>query len=153
LNVSKISGAVKFNVTGGDSCSLQGLVTQLPTPFDPAGKIVALNVGGATAQFTLDSKGKASSASGTFQLFLKAIKTKGKPPAKRLFNGGDVVFKAKIQKGSWAGIWAGSGVDKTTDQKNAPLTFVVDITLDGVHYAGTAHATMTSKAKSGGRFK
>jgi hypothetical protein len=152
MTVSKISGSMKYNVAGGDSVSIQGVVTNLTSPFDPTGKVVVLDISGADATFTLDSKGKAKNASGSFQFVLKMQKGTGKG-SKPTFSGGNVTFKAKLSKGTWADLWAAAGVDKNSSQKNAALNLVVNLTIDGVAYSGPAHAVINSKANTGGRFK
>jgi len=64
-----------------------------------------------------------------------------------------VMFKAKLQHGSWSDLWVSAGVDKSSSQHGAALNLVVNLTIDGVVYSGPAHATITSKANTGGRFK
>jgi hypothetical protein len=143
---------MKYNAAGSDSVSLQGIITALPSPFNPTGKTVSVNITGATAQFTLDARGRASSATGSFQLLLKAIRTHGKN-SPRTFNGGDVAFKAKLVHGSWSDLWAPAGVDRNTSQNGVKLNLNVAITIDGTAYAVPAYATITSKAKVGGKFR
>jgi hypothetical protein len=147
MTVSKLQGAVKFASGGHDSCSILGIVPNVPKLFDPTGQSLILNIGGASVSFTLDSKGHAKSANGTIALKLKF---KRNPATKKLeFQGGNVAFAARIINGTWAAIW---NLNPATASNNLPMSMTATITLGGNVYQSTVNVMYSSKAGVGGKF-
>jgi hypothetical protein len=149
MTISKFSGAVKFGVTFKDQCSVSGIIPNLPPLLNPLGKILDLNVGGATAQFVLDAKGGAKNLSGSIKMKFKFVKnatTKVKE-----FLGGPVLFQAKI-KGTFQTLWLDEGVDPTTENVKTPITFATDIVFNSTDYTATVNPLLTSKPAKSGKF-
>ena len=151
LTVSKLSGSVKFNVDGQDSCSVSGVIKDLPAGFDPADVAVVLDIGGAKAPFTLSAKGRAVSGDGNFSLRLK--RTLNKATRVKEFRGGDVQFRAKIQHGTWRDVWKDEGVDPTIAKTREPMTLRVTLRVAATLYSTLVNTAYSSKVGKGGTFK
>jgi PKD repeat protein len=152
MSVTKLVGKVSFANPGRDSCSLAGTIPDLPAKFDPAGAVVSVNVGGAVASFTLNTKGKGISEEGSISLILKPS-ARNKETGKVEFLGGPVNFKLQLKNGAWADDWADEGIDPTADAAGKSLSMTADITLNGKIYTSTLSATYSGKAGKGGTFK
>jgi len=151
LLVTSLQGSVKFGVQGKDGVRVSGIVSGLPAQFKTDGVKVILNAGGATEIFTLNAKGAAKTATGTFVLKLKL--TTDKATRTKSFLGGDAPFKAKLAKGTWADDWADEGITGTADAKNVPMQMLVKLTLNGQLYGVTIDATRNEKVGKGATFK
>jgi hypothetical protein len=148
MTVSKLQGSANFKSGGKDSCSISGVLPNQPPLFNPSGKTLTLNLGGALVTFTLDTHGRGKAAQGTIAL---KVKTKRDPKTKKSsFPGGDVPFMAKIQKGTWAATWS---LDPNTSATKQPQTFPATILLDGNTYAASVAVLYTAKAQVSGKFK
>jgi hypothetical protein len=143
LTVSKLHGSAHFTSKSKDVVTVSGTIKGLPDAFDPTEKSLTLNVGGATATFTLNEKGHASSDSGV--VTLKLIRQHGSKD----YAGGDVQFSARIT-GSWAVAW---GMDPTTTVEAQTQSIPVVVDLDGTVFSGSVTATCSTKANSGGTLK
>src|SRR5205807_6219450 len=73
--VSKLQGSAKFTSSGHDTCSVSGIIPNLPAQFTVSGPAV-LNINGATQNFTVDAKGHGKATNGTFALKLKVKRSK-----------------------------------------------------------------------------
>jgi hypothetical protein len=147
MTLSKMQGSAKF--TGGhDSCSLAGVIPNLPAGFNPTGQTLTLNIGGAIVSFTLNSKGSAKASNGTIALRLKPS-VRNKTTKQTVFQGGNVQFAARILGGTWASTW---GLSPTATGKNLPMPISVTIGLGGNSYMATATAKYTPR-KGAGKFK
>jgi hypothetical protein len=148
FTLKKLMANAKFKTGGSDSCSISGILPGLPAGFSPANQTLALNAGGATASFTLDAKGRAKSTQGNASLKLKFVRNK---TTKQLtFNGGDVPFTAKLQKGTWSTVW---NMDPNTSSSKVSTPMVISVQLAGVTYQITANVFYTVKAHVGGKIK
>ena len=77
----------------------------------------------------------------------------GNKTTKKLeFLGGDVPFKAKLAKSTYASIWSGAGIDNA-DHKNAIVSLQVLMPFNGKVYGATQDVKYTSKTGKTGRFK
>jgi hypothetical protein len=85
--VGRTSISLNFKLAGKDKIMVQG-TAELPAGYDPAGKIVDLDIGGALASFTLDAKGRAKAGKNTFKVTRKL--------KKKVFAGGVVKFNFKL---------------------------------------------------------
>ena len=105
----------------------------LSTSFDPAGKTLTLDVGGALTSFTFDERGKA-------------VITEGASKLKYRKNTDSGLLVAKIKIGSYASAWADEGLtDETVIDKS--VTINVTVTLDGSPYS--ANKQMLYRARQG----
>ena len=148
MSITKLQGVANFKLSDKDSCSITGVLPNLPTTFTAAGKVLVLNVDGVSVSFTLDAKGKAKSAQGSITLKLKTKRDKA--TKKVLFIGGDVPFTAKIQKGAFAATW---NFDPNATVVKSSIQFPVTLQLDGNTYAATVAVSYSAKAKTGAKFK
>ena len=139
FDILKLSGAVNFKTSGKDACALKGKLPTLDAGFKPQGATVTVDVGGATRTFTLDAKGRARTANGSFSL--KKSKT------------GAITFDAKLTKGTFAALWSDEGADPAKAAKNAPLTMISRITLDGRVYECVSTVLYSAKPGVGAVFK
>lgn len=151
FDLSKMGGSIKFNATGKDACFVSGTLPALKAGFNPLGIAVKIDIGGATRNFTLDAKGRAKSADGSFALKLKL--TTNKTTKKKEFLGGAAPFKAKLTKGSWMEAWRDEGIDPVKSMVKTPIPILVDITFAGRIYTHTTTVIYTSKATVSGKFK
>jgi len=150
LQILKMSGAVKFTLAGKDTCGISGVILGLPIGFDPTGVPATVNVGGATAAFTLDGKGRAKTKTASLQIKLKG--KRNKLTKKIDFLGGNAPFKAKISKGSWADDWADEGISPDANGKST-ISMKTTLTLGTTTYGATEVAVQNSKAGKGSSFK
>lgn len=151
LVVTSLFGSAKFGVDGKDALRVSGVVNGLPAEFKTEGITALLNAGGATSTFTLNAKGSAKSAFGTFSIKLK--QTRNKATKTLSFLGGDAPFKAKLSKGTWSDDWADEGLSGTADLKNAALQMLFKLTLGGQLYGVTVDSTLNEKAAKTATFK
>jgi len=150
LTVTKAKGNAHYNASGHDSCSISGVVPNLPAHFDPKGVSVVIDAGGAKRTFTLDAKGRAHSTDGAFQLKLKL--THNKTTKKSEFLGGNAPFKATLSKGTWTGAWADEGVNPAASGKKISLNVTVDLTFGGRVYESVIDTSFNSSAGKTGTF-
>jgi hypothetical protein len=144
LTVSKLQGTAHFNSSGHDTFALSGVLPGLPSPFDPAKKLITLDVGGAVVSLTLDEKGHAKGKQGSIALKLKRQK------GSELFLGGNAAFVGTFKNGTWSKIW---DLDPATSAKGQPMSLTIVINLAGQDYAVPVHASYTGKANASGKFK
>jgi hypothetical protein len=149
MPVSKMAGKVKFSGGGTDACAIAGVIPKLPKLFDTTGINFVLNIGGAKSSFTLDSKGRGKTATGSIALKLKPS-TRNPTTKKVEFQGGDVAFAAKLSGGTWMSVW---NLDPKANSANVPMPMAVTVQLDGHVYGATVTVTYSSKAGVGGKFK
>lgn len=142
-----MQGAAKYTSGGHDSASIQGVIPSLSASFKPAGQSIVVNINGAQVSFTLDKKGRGRNAQGSIALKLKTSKAK---KGKAQFASGNTPFAAKIQHGTWAGVW---GLNPSTNMTKAPMQLAATITLGGNSYATVVTVTCTAKASVGAKFK
>jgi len=150
MTVSRLGLMAKFNQTGKDSCSVSGVIPNVPANTKTAGMTIMLNVGGAVGTFTLDARGKARTAAGSVQLKLKGKRNAATRTVD--FAGGDVPFKAKLV-GDFADEWLDEGIDPAANTKMDNLAVVVDLSFGGKVYTSTVNGKYTGQASRAGRFK
>jgi len=151
MTLTKLSGSVRFTLTGKDSLSISGVLPNLPALFNPGGLALVLNSGGATRSITLTEKGKGKSLTGSAALTLKPS-VRNKTTKKSEFLGGNVVFKASLKSGDWKSVWLDDGINPDVTVKNSNLPMTVDVTLNGVIYTETVTTLYTGTATKAGRF-
>jgi len=151
MTITKLSGSAKFNMTGKDSCSVSGSISNVPSLLNPAGMSVALIVGGAEVRFTLDAKGKGKSGQGSFALTLKGKRNKA--TKKMEYAGGDVPFKAAMKGGSWGTAWGAMGMDPALSVAKGNLTLLVNMQFNGKTYTAGVNTEYKAKAGKAGSFK
>jgi PKD repeat protein len=125
MTLSKLTGKGVYNQTGKDKAKLSATIPDLPQGYDPTGKIVALDVGGAMAQFTLDAKGSSKNASGTFKLKVKRHKG--------VAVGGPTGLQSSLV-GTYSTAW---GFDFSKTTKSTPISMTVNMDLGGTGYTQT----------------
>jgi hypothetical protein len=150
LKVQKVAGKMAFGISNKDGLSASGILSTLPAGFNPDGQVVQFNLGGASQVFTLDAKGRAKTAQGSFQLKLKFVKNK--TTKVKEFLGGDVPFKVKLAKGTWSDDWADEGANPAADAKDVPLTMKLDLSIGGKLHSATIQAKYKAKANKSGSF-
>ncbi|HYG73815.1 MAG TPA: chitobiase/beta-hexosaminidase C-terminal domain-containing protein [Planctomycetota bacterium] len=149
LRITKLTGSVNFAASGRDSLLVAGTIPEVASGFAPAGVTIAVDIGGATATFTLDSKGRARSASGLVALKIKG--TRDPQSGKMVFAGGDVPFSLKLSRGNFAAAWSDEGVISADAQKTA-TDFAVTLRLGSTPYAENVTAAYSAKIGKAGRF-
>jgi PKD repeat protein len=151
MSLQKAAGNASFVSSGRDACSVSGTIPELPALFDPTGKVLTLNVGGAKVAFTLDARGKARSNNGSIALVLKPS-VRNKTTKQLEFLGGPVAFKAQLKNGTWAPDWADEGMNPAVTETGT-ISMVIDVLLNGKVYTTTADVSYNSKAGVGAKFK
>jgi len=150
MYLTKVKGSARFDQENRDSVAVAGVIPNVPAGFSPKDAFVELDIGGVTHEFTLDSKGRAKTADGSFQIRLKCKRNK---ISKQLeFLGGNVPFKAVVAKGSFADEWLDEGVDPAKDSKKQPLSLSVDMTFNGRVYTASISGYYSAKAGKAGVF-
>jgi PKD repeat protein len=123
-----------FKKPSADKFNLRADV-DLPGGFNPDGKSVTVDVGGAQASFSLDAKGRGTNALGTCRL---SFNTKTS----------DWTVKVKQRKGSWQTPWNADGLVNVTVSKPITVTAVVLVDTEG--FAVDASLRYTAKANKSG---
>jgi hypothetical protein len=138
LIVGKLQAAMSFTSTGRDFLRVSGTIPTLITKL-PSGTVVAIDIGGATASFTLDAKGRAKNESGTLTL--------------KLLRSGGTAFSVRITNATLASHWQDEGIDPAMTTKNAPISIAFTLTAGAATYTTTVIAAYTGRANMGGKLK
>jgi len=146
LNVTKLSGSFRFSGLK-DSCTVSGVLQNMPAGFSLPGLTADAHVGGASVSFVFDARGKGRSAQGSLTLTVKA--KRDRLTKKSVFAGGDVPYSLRLSKGSWASAW---GIDPAASL-NGALTLDVGIRVGDRSYGAPVISSVTSTPSKGGKFK
>jgi hypothetical protein len=134
LNISKLQTKLNFAKANADSCSLTATL-DLGDGFNPAGKSVTLDVGGAQMSLTLDEKGRAVSPQGTCRLSYSK--------SKKVWT-----IVVKLKGGNYQTGWAALGmVNADLPQPTAAVNVPVTLLLGQEAFVG--EKTLTYKVKPG----
>jgi hypothetical protein len=134
LTVTKLRATARYSIApaakslnpGRDMATISGTLANVPAGFDPNGQMLALNMGGASLQFTLDKNGKGASKDGSVAL--------------KLAQGG-ALFTAKLMHGNFASSWGLTAKAGTT---------TVPVAVEIGDNAWSADVSVTCSKKSGG---
>ncbi|HYG77223.1 MAG TPA: Calx-beta domain-containing protein [Planctomycetota bacterium] len=151
FTVSKIQMKFKFGVDGKDSIQLSGILPGLPSGLQVAGQALALNIGGASAIFTLDARGKSNSGGASIALKLKGKRSK--ETRAFVFAGGDVAFKATLKKGTFSDDFSDEGVNPAASALKSALELVAEVRFAGRLFAVPVTGAYTAKANTGAILK
>jgi|GEM_PF-1311032 len=152
LTIKTLKGRVRFNIGNRDSASVSGAIPNLPALFDPAGKRIRIDIGGAVAEFLLSVKGKGKSEQGSVALRLQPSK-RNKLTRKKEFSGGEVGFKISLKNGAFGAAWLNDGFDPALDAAKQPLQISVDLNFNSNRYASMENIRYSARAKKSGNFK
>jgi hypothetical protein len=99
LTISKMQATLNFAKSNADNVRLSALLDL--ADFNPAGKVVALDIGGVQVSFTLDAKGRAANSLGSCKL---------------VYNKKTSLWTLTVNlaKGSWRTRWAAHGLENKT---------------------------------------
>ncbi len=136
FNVDKLNGKIGFSAPGHDSVVLFGKMTGLPRVL--AGTVVNVDIGGATASFTLDSRNSGKVGKNTIRV----------GPSNR----NDVRGVRVMLTGDFAAAWAAVGITNST-LSNSPVSLNVNLDFGGTHYQSPLDLKYSAKAGKSGRFK
>jgi PKD repeat protein len=137
FDIHKMRGKLNFRKLSKDRLTVVGELP-LEDAFDPPGKRLSIDVGGVTADFTLDAKGKARTLAG---------KVKVKP-----VRGGLWKLKIVLKRGDFARHWEDEGLTNTT-VKDAVVTMKCLITLDEMRFVNETLWFYNAKAGKRGRLE
>jgi hypothetical protein len=143
LIISKVQLKANFRKADADSCNLS-VAFDLSAIFNLANQVVAVDVGGAQAQFNLDDKGKGHGVgpNGTCKLS---------------FDKHTALWTATVdmKDGSWQNAWAAYGMTNSTiPNPGAPVTNVpVVLAVGSQAFMGTTDLRYTSKDGQSGTAK
>jgi hypothetical protein len=130
LDVDHVVLHFNFKKSNSDKFMVFG---ELPALGGPAtGKVVTVDIGGATQTFTLDKKGRARVKGDTFALIGKAKK-------------GTIKFRVQLKKGDFSDEMVDEGMDGTSDAKKAPRDIDISIQVGDVLYETTVTVQYTAK--------
>lgn len=135
MTVNKLSGTARFSDAGRDMLEITGSLPSVPTPFNPSQQLVAIEVGGVSAQWLIDENGRGHSAHGMIKLKLKSKGTQGGP----------IRFHARV-KGNWDRQWKDEGVDRALNISREPIAMKVNLTVLGNSYTTTVFPLLSSAA-------
>jgi len=126
LAVSKLQVKADFNKWSNDTCKVTATLN-LGSGFQPLGRTIVLNVGGALCSCTLDKKGHGANGASTCQLtYKKPTKTK---PAYWTLTG-------TMKKGFWQENWTKCGmVNATIRSPGVPVTMHVIVLISNEGFA------------------
>jgi hypothetical protein len=134
LNISKLQTKLNFAKANADSCSLTATLDP-GAGFNPSGKSVMLDIGGAQMSFTLDSKGRIVGSPGACRLSYSK--------SKKVWT-----FTAKLKGGNYQTAWEAYGmVNANLPQPTAAVSLPVTLLLDQETFVG--EKILTYKAKPG----
>jgi hypothetical protein len=134
LNISKLQTKLNFAKANADTCNLTATLDP-GAGFNPAGKSVTLNIGGAQMSFTLDSKGRAVGSPGACRLSYSK--------SKKVWT-----LTTKLKSGNYQTAWAAYGmVNANLPQPTAAVKVPVTLLLGQEMFVG--ERTLTYKAKPG----
>ncbi|HUI08060.1 MAG TPA: hypothetical protein VL486_13760 [Verrucomicrobiae bacterium] len=131
--VGKLHAKVNFAKENNDTCLLKATV-DLGSGFDVTNTVVALDIGGAHASFTLNKKGVGHATSPVGSCMLSHKK------ASALWT-----LTANLKKGSWRTPWADSGLTNGTLKAGVPVTMPVVVGV-GEDSAFTNNCSLTYRA-------
>ncbi|MCY3023977.1 MAG: PKD domain-containing protein [Planctomycetota bacterium] len=141
LIVTKLKGHALYGRSGKDWAHVTAILPGLPAGFDPTGKTLTVDVGGATATFVLSKTGKANTKDGMARVQLSYAK---RPNAKgRAFAGGPVRLWVHL-RGTWSDDWVDDGIDMAQHVRKKPIVMPVKVKLDDKTYGGTPNALLTT---------
>ena len=137
MQITKLQAKPNFKKPNADKFNLTATVA-LPGGFDPSGKVVAVDVAGAQAIFTLDDKGKGKNAQGTCKLSFNK-KTN------------DWTLKVTQKNGDWQTPWDAAGlVNADVPKPGNPVTLSVVVLVSDEGFAADAPLTYTAKIDKSG---
>jgi hypothetical protein len=135
LLVKKLSGSVSFARVARDSCQISGSFTASGQTI--AGANFSVSIGGASAQFTLDSKGRARSPAGTVTL-------------RRLKYSDTISVAIKLARGNFANAWKTSGLIPGPADKTLELP--IEVQLDATSCQARVNVRYRARNPLAGRF-
>jgi hypothetical protein len=134
LNISKLQTKLNFAKANADTCNLTATLDP-GAGFNPAGKSVTLDIGGAQMSFTFDSKGRTVGSPGACRLSYSK--------SKRVWT-----LTAKLKGGNYQTAWAAYGmVNANLPQPTAAVKVPVTFLLGQETFVG--EKTLTYKVKPG----
>jgi len=133
-----LSGKVKSTAPGKDQYTLKCKLPSLSSSLQLSGASVSINIGGASANFTLDAKGRAKSVAGNAAL--KILKTH------------DATLQVKAI-GSFQDTWTLDGLDLAVAVSKGTAQFFIFINLNGQFYSADVPTTTKIIATKSGQFK
>ena len=118
LVISRLQATLNFARTNADRCTIRGAF-DLPPDYSFAGKLVVVDVGGATMSFALDVKGRGRNGVSTFN----------RPSYNK--RTGLWTFNASLRNGSWQNLWTTYGLMNADVLKpgvtvSPPVVLVID---------------------------
>jgi hypothetical protein len=114
----KLQAHADFKHSNKDVAILSAEIST-PTQLALSGQKLAVSIGGATAEFDLDDKGRAKSAVGSVALS-QIKKTRGK-------SAGNIALKVKLTGGSWGTDAWGLNTDSNHGIERIPITISVQL--------------------------
>ncbi|MGD0016744.1 MAG: NHL repeat-containing protein [Verrucomicrobiia bacterium] len=143
LTITKEMAKLNFAKTNSDSCTLTATLN-LDASYDLTNKPVSLDIGGADASFTLDTKGKGHGV-GTYGTCKLSYKKKIGP----------WTFTTALKKGSWASQWETYGLSNatTTVKAGVPVTLPVTLFIGDDGFYGEKALLYKAKAGKSGTAK
>lgn len=143
LTLSKLGCSLRFDRTGRDRCNVRGTLANVPAGFDPAGKLLLIDIGGARVPFLLDSRGRATTANGAAVLLVPSN-----------FTGGSLKLRVRLLSGTWASAFADEGVNTNATVRNQALSVDVSVPLGNSEvHSVTAAVNYRGTAGKRGRFR
>lgn len=141
LTIGKLQANLNFARTNADKCTVKGAF-DLPPDYSFPGKLVVLDIGGATVSFTLDSKGRGRNGVNTFN----------KPSYNK--KTGLWTFNASLKNGLWQNLWATYGLANADVLKpgvtvSPPVVLVIDdqafMEIPTLQYSARVNKSGTAK--------
>ena len=141
LTIQKLSAKLRYDVprTQGaraDVAFLRLVLGNVPAGWDPAGKALRVDMGGATAEFLLDRKGRGVSHGGAVKPYFRKVKGE--------FPGGNITARL-VLRGDWANEWADEGLLPGDEFSASSLDLDLDVELEGLHFRGSATPSVTAR--------
>lgn len=144
LRSAKLSIKLNFARPGSDTLAVSGTLL-VPDNFAPAGKQIAVDIGGVSQLFMLDENGLAKSGAGSFKLNINS--------SQGIVAAQNAPFAIKLEKGAYAGILAGIGLNGSANLSKALKTVRVTVLFNGLRYERLHIVTYTARVNKSGMAK
>ena len=141
LTIQKLSAKLRYDIprTRGvraDVAFLRVVLANVPAGWDPAGKALRIDMGGATSEFLLDRKGRGIGPGGAVKLYFKKVRGE--------FPGGNITARI-VLRGDWANEWADEGLLPGDELSASSLSLDLDVELEGFRFRGSATPSVTAR--------
>jgi hypothetical protein len=142
LSIQKLSAKLRYDIPRAqgypaDIIFLRVVLSNVPAGWDPAGKALRVDLGGASAEFLLDRKGRGVGPNGAVKLQFRKVRGE--------FPGGNIAARL-VLRGDWVNEWADEGLLPGDELTGSPLDIGLRVELeDNLRFQGSATPSVTAR--------